>query len=512
MAKKPLVLLILDGWGYREDPTDNAIVQANTPVMDRLWRDYPHSLISGSGMDVGLPDGQMGNSEVGHVNLGSGRVVYQDFTRITKSIADGDFFQNPVLTGAVSQAVQAGKAVHIMGLLSPGGVHSHEDHLIAMIELAAQQGASQIYLHAFLDGRDTPPRSAEASLARVEQTFARLGTGQIASVIGRYFAMDRDKRWDRVEQAYNLLVDGSALYTATSGVAALAAAYQRDENDEFVKATAIVNPAGERVRLQDGDALIFMNFRADRARQFSRTFTEADFADFQRQRVVQLGAFVQLTEYAKDIQASVAYPSQSLDNVLGEWLAKHQKTQLRISETEKYAHVTFFFSGGREALFEGEDRILVPSPAVATYDLQPEMNSTLLTDQLVDAIQSGKYDVIICNYPNGDMVGHTGVMAAAIKAVEAVDHCIGRVIDALQTVGGECIITADHGNCEQMVDHESGQAHTAHTSDPVPLIYVGRPAQVIDGGILSDIAPTMLQLMGLPIPAEMTGKVLFQPK
>lgn len=512
MAKKPLVLLILDGWGYREDPTDNAIVQANTPVMDRLWRDYPHSLISGSGMDVGLPDGQMGNSEVGHVNLGSGRVVYQDFTRVTKSIADGDFFQNPVLTGAVSQAVQAGKAVHIMGLLSPGGVHSHEDHLIAMIELAAQQGASQIYLHAFLDGRDTPPRSAEASLARVEKTFARLGTGQIASVIGRYFAMDRDKRWDRVEQAYNLLVDGSALYTATSGVAALAAAYQRDENDEFVKATAIVNPAGERVRLQDGDALIFMNFRADRARQFSRTFTEADFADFQRQRVVQLGAFVQLTEYAKDIQAPVAYPSQSLDNVLGEWLAKHQKTQLRISETEKYAHVTFFFSGGREALFDGEERILVPSPAVATYDLQPEMNSTLLTDQLVGAIQSGKYDVIICNYPNGDMVGHTGVMAAAIKAVEAVDHCIGRVIDALQTVGGECIITADHGNCEQMVDHESGQAHTAHTSDPVPLIYVGRPAQVIDGGILSDIAPTMLQLMALPIPAEMTGKVLFQPK
>lgn len=510
MAKKPLVLMILDGWGYREDPTDNAIVQANTPVMDRLWRDCPHSLISGSGMDVGLPDGQMGNSEVGHVNLGSGRVVYQDFTRVTKSIADGDFFSNPVLTGAVQQAVSAGKAVHVMGLLSPGGVHSHEDHLIAMLELAAQQGASQIYLHAFLDGRDTPPRSAEPSLARVEQAFARLGTGQIASVIGRYYAMDRDKRWDRVEQAYNLLVDGQAAFTATSGVSALQAAYERGENDEFVKATAILNSAGQAIRLEDGDALVFMNFRADRARQFSRTFTEPTFNDFARQRVVQLGAFVQLTEYASDIKAPVAYPSQSLNNVLGEWLAKHQKTQLRISETEKYAHVTFFFSGGREELFDGEERILVPSPAVATYDLQPEMNSTLLTDKLVEAIHSGQFDVIICNYPNGDMVGHTGVLTAAIKAVEAVDHCIGRVVDALKAVGGECVITADHGNCEQMVDYESGQAHTAHTSDPVPLIYVGRPALAVEGGILSDIAPTMLTLLGMPVPAEMTGKVLFK--
>lgn len=510
MAKNPLVLMILDGWGYREDPTDNAIVQANTPVMDRLWRDCPHSLISGSGMDVGLPDGQMGNSEVGHVNLGSGRVVYQDFTRVTKSIADGDFFTNPVLTGAVQQAVAAGKAVHVMGLLSPGGVHSHEDHLIAMLELAAQQGASQIYLHAFLDGRDTPPRSAESSLARVEQTFVRLGTGQIASVIGRYYAMDRDKRWDRVEQAYNLLVDGQAAFTATSGVSALQAAYERGENDEFVKATAILNAAGQAIRLEDGDALIFMNFRADRARQFSRTFTEPTFNDFARQRVVQLGAFVQLTEYASDIKAPVAYPSQSLNNVLGEWLAKHQKTQLRISETEKYAHVTFFFSGGREELFDGEERILVPSPAVATYDLQPEMNSALLTDKLVEAIHSGKFDVIICNYPNGDMVGHTGVLSAAIQAVEAVDHCIGRVVDALKAVGGECIITADHGNCEQMLDYESGQAHTAHTSDPVPLIYVGRPALAVEGGILSDIAPTMLNLLGMPVPAEMTGKVLFK--
>ncbi len=511
MAKsgKPLVLLILDGWGYREDPADNAIAQANTPVMDRLWRDCPHSLISGSGLDVGLPDGQMGNSEVGHVNLGSGRVVYQELTRITKAISDGDFFENPVLTAAVQKAVQAGKAVHLMGLLSPGGVHSHEDHLIAMIELAARQGADKIYLHAFLDGRDTPPRSAEASLLRVEQRCRELGKGQIASVIGRYFAMDRDKRWDRVEQAYDLIVDGVAAYTATDAVSALQAAYERGENDEFVKATAIVGDAGQPVQLQDGDALIFMNFRADRARQFSRTFTEPTFDAFARKRVVQLSAFVQLTEYAADIQAPVAYPPESLNNVLGEWLAKHQKTQLRISETEKYAHVTFFFSGGREDVFPGEERILVPSPNVATYDLQPEMNSTLLTDKLVDAIHSGKFDVIICNYPNGDMVGHTGILSAAIKAVEAVDHCIGRVVAALESVGGECIITADHGNAEQMVDHESGQAHTAHTSDPVPLIYVGRPADVVNGGILSDIAPTMLTLLGMPVPAEMTGKVLF---
>lgn len=507
---KPLVLLILDGWGYREDPTDNAILQANTPVMDRLWQQYPHSLISGSGMDVGLPDGQMGNSEVGHVNLGSGRVVYQEFTRITKAIKDGDFYQNPVLVNAVRSAAQQGKAVHLMGLLSPGGVHSHEEHLVAMIELAHREGASQIYLHAFLDGRDTPPRSAEASLKLVQDKFTSIGTGQIASVIGRYFAMDRDKRWDRVQQAYELIVDGQAPYQFSDALTALNAAYQRDENDEFVKATAITNAAGDTIKIADGDALIFMNFRADRARQFSRTFTDSEFNGFVRSRQPKLSAFVQLTEYAADIQAPVAYPPTALDNVLGEWLAKHGKTQLRISETEKYAHVTFFFSGGREDVFAGEERILIPSPSVATYDLQPEMNSTLLTDKLVEAIHSQKFDVIICNYPNGDMVGHTGILSAAIKAVEAVDHCIGRVVEALATVGGECIITADHGNAEQMVDHESGQAHTAHTSDPVPLIYVGRQAEAVDGGILSDIAPTMLQLMGMPVPAEMTGKLLFK--
>ena len=509
--KKPLVLLILDGWGYREEISNNAIAQANTPVMDRLWRDYPHSLISGSGLDVGLPDGQMGNSEVGHVNLGSGRVVYQDFTRITKAIEDGEFYHNPVLVNAVKQAASAQKAVHIMGLLSPGGVHSHEDHILAMIKLAEREGAAQVYLHAFLDGRDTPPRSAMASLEKIQHYFTQSGKGQIASVIGRYYAMDRDKRWDRVEQAYNLLTQGHSSYQATSATEALNMAYSRDENDEFVKATAILNDQQKPVRMHDGDALIFMNFRADRARQFSRAFTDADFNGFARQYVPALSSFVMLTEYAADIKAPCAYPPESLDNVLGEWLAKQNKTQLRISETEKYAHVTFFFSGGREALFDGEQRILIDSPKVATYDLQPEMSSTELTDKLVNAIHSGEFDVIICNYPNGDMVGHTGVMSAAVKAVEAVDHCIGRVVSALQEVGGECLITADHGNAEMMLDTDSGQAHTAHTSGPVPLIYVGRPAKVTEGGILSDIAPTMLHLMGLPIPEQMTGKILMQP-
>lgn len=510
--KKPLVLLILDGWGYREDVSNNAIAQANTPVMDKLWQSCPHSLISGSGLDVGLPEGQMGNSEVGHVNLGSGRVVYQDFTRITKAIDDGDFFTNPVLVNAVQQAKNQQKAIHIMGLLSPGGVHSHEDHLLAMIKLAEQQGAGPIYLHAFLDGRDTPPRSAKVSLEKVQAHFDQTGSGRIASIIGRYFAMDRDKRWDRVQKAYDLLTSGKADYQAQSATEALEMAYQREENDEFVKATAIVDAAGSAVQMHDGDSVIFMNFRADRARQFSRAFINDDFDGFSRQHKPKLSAFVMLTEYADDIKASCAYPPESLHNVLGEWLAKHNKTQLRISETEKYAHVTFFFSGGREALFSGEQRILVDSPKVATYDLQPEMSSEELTDKLVAAIHSNSFDVIICNYPNGDMVGHTGVMSAAIKAVEAVDHCIGRVVEALREVGGECLITADHGNAELMQDVHSGQAHTAHTSGPVPLIYVGRPAKVTEGGILSDIAPTMLHLMDMPIPAEMTGKVLIQPE
>ncbi|WP_043200649.1 2,3-bisphosphoglycerate-independent phosphoglycerate mutase [Pseudomonas putida] len=499
---KPLVLIILDGFGHSEIPEHNAIFAANTPVYDRLRATQPHGLISGSGMDVGLPDGQMGNSEVGHMNLGAGRVVYQDFTRVTKAIRDGEFFENPVLTAAVDKAASAGKAVHILGLLSDGGVHSHQDHLVAMAELAAQRGADKIYLHAFLDGRDTPPRSAQSSIELLDTTFAKLGKGRIASLIGRYFAMDRDNRWDRVSAAYNLIVDSAAEYTADTAQAGLEAAYARDESDEFVKATRI----GEAVKVEDGDAVIFMNFRADRARELSRAFVETDFNEFPRARLPKLAAYIGLTQYSAKIPAPAAFAPSSLNNVLGEYLAKNGKTQLRIAETEKYAHVTFFFSGGREEPFEGEERILIPSPKVATYDLQPEMNAPEVTDRIVEAIEQQRYDVIVVNYANGDMVGHTGVFAAAVKAVEALDTCVGRIVEALDKVDGEALITADHGNVEQMEDECTGQAHTAHTTEPVPFIYVGkRNVKVREGGVLADVAPTMLQLLGLEKPVEMTG-------
>ncbi|MDR0807203.1 MAG: 2,3-bisphosphoglycerate-independent phosphoglycerate mutase [Enterobacteriaceae bacterium] len=507
--KKPMVLVILDGYGYREEQQDNAIINAKKPVMDSLWKNYPHTLIAASGLDVGLPDGQMGNSEVGHVNLGAGRIVYQDLTRLDKEIKDGDFFTNTILTSAVDKAVAAGKAVHIMGLMSPGGVHSHEDHILAMIELASKRGAKAVYLHAFLDGRDTPPRSAASTLKRFTDKFAQLGTGRIASIIGRYYAMDRDNRWDRVQLAYDLLTDAKGEFNAADAVSGLQAAYDRDENDEFVKPTVIKTAGEPDAAMQDGDALIFMNFRADRARQITRTFINPDFDGFKRHRVIKFSEFVMLTEYAADIKAACAYPPESLNNTFGEWLMKHDKTQLRISETEKYAHVTFFYNGGVEDPFTGEDRILVNSPKVATYDLQPEMSSAELTEKLVAAIESGKYDAIICNYPNGDMVGHTGVYDAAIKAVETLDACVGQVVTAVEKVGGQLLVTADHGNAEQMRDPATGQAHTAHTSLPVPLIYIGKQAQAIEGGKLSDLAPTMLNLMGMEIPKEMTGKPLF---
>ncbi|WP_440874977.1 2,3-bisphosphoglycerate-independent phosphoglycerate mutase [Thalassotalea sp. PLHSN55] len=507
--KKSTVLIILDGWGYRENTDANAISQANTPVLDNLIANYPNMLIQTSGMAVGLPEGQMGNSEVGHVNLGAGRIVYQDFTRITKSIDDGDFYENSTLCQSVDNAVAGDNAVHIFGLMSPGGVHSHEEHIFAMMDLAQKRGATKIYLHAFLDGRDTPPRSAKASLEKAQQKFAQMGVGQVASIIGRYYAMDRDQRWERVETAYNLMVDGDASFEFTNAVDALAAAYQRDENDEFVQASAIVDAGGERIKVNDGDALIFMNFRADRARQFTRCFTDAGFDGFARKRTPEISSFVMLTEFAADIDAPSAFPTEPLVNVMGEWLEKHDKTQLRISETEKYAHVTFFFSGGKEDEFNGEQRILIPSPQVATYDLQPEMNSQLLTDKLVAAIESGEHDLIVCNYPNGDMVGHTGKLDAAVKACEAVDVAIGRVVAALEKTGSECLITADHGNAEQMKDEVSGQAHTAHTCEPVPLIYVGREATVAKTGALSDISPTLLHLMGMEQPEEMTGSTLM---
>lgn len=470
-AKKPMALVILDGWGYREDSSNNAINNANTPVMDALMANNPNTLISASGMDVGLPDGQMGNSEVGHTNIGAGRIVYQDLTRITKSIADGDFQTNEAIVTAIDNAVAAGKAVHLMGLMSPGGVHSHEDHIYAAIELAAARGAEKIYLHCFLDGRDTPPRSAEGSLQRFDELFAKLGKGRIASLVGRYYAMDRDNNWERVEKAYDLLTAAKGDFTFDSALAALEAAYARDENDEFVKATELRAEGQESAAMQDGDAVLFMNYRADRARQITRTFV-TDFAGFERKVFPALN-FVMLTQYAADIPLPAAFPPASLENTYGEWLSKAGKTQLRISETEKYAHVTFFFNGGVENEFAGEERQLVASPKVATYDLQPEMSSAELTDKLVAAIKSGKYDAIICNYPNGDMVGHTGVYEAAVKACEAVDECIGRVVEAIKEVDGQLLITADHGNAEMMINPETGGVHTAHTSLPVPLVYVG---------------------------------------
>ncbi|HIV16223.1 MAG TPA: 2,3-bisphosphoglycerate-independent phosphoglycerate mutase [Candidatus Avisuccinivibrio pullicola] len=507
--KKPLALIIMDGWGDNPVTEFNAVVNGKTPVLDGLCQKYAHTDIKASGIDVGLPDGQMGNSEVGHTNIGAGRVVYQELTRITKAIDDGDFYENPVLCEAVDKAVKAGKAVHIMGLMSPGGVHSHEKHIMAMFRLAAKRGATKLYFHAFLDGRDVPPRSAMGDIEAFDNLFKELGVGRFATITGRYYAMDRDNRWDRVEQAYDVITQGLSQFAPfESAAAALQAAYDRDENDEFVKASVV----GEKAPLEDGDSLIFMNFRADRARQITRAFVNADFDGFARKVTPKLADFVMLTQYAADIKTACAYPPEDLTNTLGEWLSSHGKTQLRISETEKYAHVTFFFNGGVETVFPGEDRILIPSPKVATYDLQPEMSSQELTDKLCAAIESGKYDVIICNYPNGDMVGHTGVYDAAIKAVEAVDTCIGRVVESLKKVGGECLITADHGNCERMKDLTTGQPYTAHTNLPVPFIYVGREATMRDDGRLCDIAPTMLYLMGMEIPKEMTGKSIITLK
>ncbi|MCB1675303.1 MAG: 2,3-bisphosphoglycerate-independent phosphoglycerate mutase [Halioglobus sp.] len=504
---KPTVLIVLDGWGHREETRDNAIANATTPVWDRLWQQAPHTLISGSGLDVGLPAGQMGNSEVGHMSLGAGRVVYQNITRIDEAIRDGSFDDNPAYTAAIDAAREGGGAVHILGLLSPGGVHSHEDQIFAAIRLAAARGAPRVYLHAFLDGRDTPPRSALASLERADELFAQLGCGRTASITGRYYAMDRDQRWERVERAYRLLTEWEADYRADTAGEALQQAYARNENDEFVKPTIVQADTQPPAPIANGDAVLFMNFRADRARQLTRAFVDKDFDRFERSRVPQLADFVMTTQYAADIPASCAFPPDTLSNTLGEYLAARGMTQLRIAETEKYAHVTFFFSGGREELFPGEERRLIPSPAVATYDLQPQMSAPQLTDDLVCAIRSGKYDLIVCNYANGDMVGHTGVYTAAIEAVETLDACLGRVEQALLEVGGQALITADHGNCEQMVDYASGQPHTQHTTEPVPLVYIGPQALhlVPEGGRLADIAPTILGLMGLPAPAEMTG-------
>ncbi|MEH6812619.1 MAG: 2,3-bisphosphoglycerate-independent phosphoglycerate mutase [Motiliproteus sp.] len=507
---KPTALIILDGWGYNQSSEANAIAAADTPVYDQLWQQNSKSMIATSGLAVGLPDGQMGNSEVGHMNMGAGRVVYQNFTRISKSIEDGDFFVNPVLVANMDRAINQGKAVHVLGLLSPGGVHSHEQHIHALCEMAVKRGAKAVYVHGILDGRDMPPRSALPSVEAMEAKFVELGIGAIASVIGRYFTMDRDNRWDRVQQGYDVMALGKAAFAETSAVDALANAYSRDENDEFVQATVIVDADGNpKGVVQDGDAVVCANFRPDRAREITRAFVDQDFDGFQREACPALAGYVMLTEYAANIDAFCAYPPTPISNGLGEYVSDLGMTQLRIAETEKYAHVTFFFNGGREEQYPGEDRILVPSPDVATYDLQPEMSAPELTDKLVVAIQDGAYDLIVCNFANPDMVGHTGKFDAAVKAVEAVDQCLGRVVKALNAVGGQMLITADHGNVELMSDPASGQAHTAHTLWPVGLVYSGPEEIKLKDGCLADLAPTLLQLMGLEAPAEMSGKSLL---
>jgi 2,3-bisphosphoglycerate-independent phosphoglycerate mutase len=503
---RPAVLLIFDGWGNSDRVEHNAIAAARKPVWDRLWASYPHTEISTSGSSVGLPGGQMGNSEVGHLNLGAGRVVYQEFTRIGRSIRTGSFFSNRTLTDAVDIAVQGDHAIHILGLLSPGGVHSHEKHIHAMAKLAADRGAKRIFLHAFLDGRDMPPKSAAPSLEKMDEVFAELGVGRTATIIGRYYAMDRDHRWERIKVAYDLITRGVADYHADTAGQALVAAYERGETDEFVKASTV----GEPALVADGDVIINMNYRSDRARQITRPFIFADFDCFERAARPKLSAFVSLTEYSKDFDIPVAYPPERLENTFGEYIANLGLHQLRIAETEKYAHVTFFFNGGIEAPNEGEERILVPSPKVATYDLKPEMSAPEVTDRLVEAIGSGQFDAIICNYANGDMVGHTGNFDAAVQAIEVLDDCLGRISEAVLAAGGEMLITADHGNAEQMVDEQADQPHTAHTTNPVPLIYVGSNATgLMENGALCDIAPTMLQIMGLKQPPEMTGRSLL---
>ena len=505
----PHVLIVLDGWGYREESQDNAIALGKTPTWDHIWENQPRSLISASGNDVGLPKGQMGNSEVGHMNLGTGRVVDQDLTRIDKALSDDSFKSNEVLLSLTDELCRSGKSLHIFGLLSPGGVHSHELHIKASIQQAFHQGVKSVYLHAFLDGRDVPPRSAEASLARAEQWIKESGYGGIASIMGRFYAMDRDERWDRIELAFYTLVGHSSSSNAINAQSALHSAYARGETDEFVKPT-LINVDGRHIRMEDGDAVLFMNFRADRARQLSHCFQDANFKKFQRKSFVKLSQFVCLTKYSEANQGPVLFPPVKLRNGIGEYLSKIGKTQLRLAETEKYAHVTFFFSGGEEAPFALEERKLIPSPKVRTYDLEPSMSAPLVTEELIKAIVSKKYDLLVCNFANGDMVGHTGNLNAAIRAVECIDNCLSKIIPCVEKAKAHCLITADHGNVEKMNDAATGQAHTAHTSELVPLIYIGRKNLQLNSGSLKDIAPTILELMGITKPKEMTGRSLIE--
>ena len=513
MSKKPTVLMILDGYGLNNREDGNAVAEAKTPVMDALMSEYPFVRGNASGMAVGLPEGQMGNSEVGHLNMGAGRIVYQELTRITKEIQDGTFFENEALLKAVENCKKNNSALHFMGLLSDGGVHSHNTHLYGLLELAKRNGLEKVYVHAFLDGRDTPPASGKDFVAELEAKMAEIGVGKVASVMGRYYAMDRDNRWDRVELAYRALTLGEGNKNE-SATAAIQASYDDGKTDEFVMPTVVTENGAPVGLINDNDSIIFFNFRPDRAREITRAFCDDEFAGFAREKKQGL-VYVCFTDYDETITGKrVAFKKQMITNTFGEFLAANGKTQARIAETEKYAHVTFFFNGGIEEPNEGEDRILVKSPKVATYDLQPEMSAPQVCDKLVEAIGSDKYDVIIINFANPDMVGHTGVESAAIAAVEAVDACVGRAVEAIKNVGGVMFICADHGNAEQLLDYETGAPFTAHTTNPVPFILVNADENLglREGGCLADIAPTLIEIMGLEQPKEMTGKSLLVRK
>lgn len=513
MSKKPTVLMILDGFGLNDTQEGNAVVQGNTPVIDKLMKDYPFVKGYASGLAVGLPDGQMGNSEVGHLNMGAGRIVYQELTRITKEIEDGEFFKNEALLAAVDNCRKNNSDLHLFGLLSDGGVHSHNTHLYGLLELAKREGLKNVYVHCFMDGRDTAPSSGKGFVQALVDKMTEIGIGEIATISGRYYAMDRDNRWDRVEKAYLALTKGEGV-KAQDPVAAMQASYDDNKTDEFVMPTVIEKDGAPTAVVKDQDSVIFFNFRPDRAREISRVFCCDDFDGFDRGTRKQV-KYVCFTEYDVTIpNKEIAFKKVELDNTFGQFLAANGKTQARIAETEKYAHVTFFFNGGVEEPNEGEDRILVNSPKVATYDLQPEMSAPAVCDKLCEAIRSKKYDVIIINFANPDMVGHTGVMEAAKKAVEAVDHCVGRAVEALLEVDGQMFICADHGNAEQLVDYETGVPFTAHTTNPVPFILVNYdPAYTLrEGGCLADIVPTMIEMMGMEKPAEMTGKSLLTAK
>jgi 2,3-bisphosphoglycerate-independent phosphoglycerate mutase len=509
-AKRPVALVILDGWGINPECEGNAVCLADTPNFDRLFEKYPHARLGASGEAVGLPDGQMGNSEVGHLNIGAGRIIYQEFTRITKSIKDGDFFSNPVLTEAVARVKENGGTLHLMGLLSDGGVHSHIGHLYALLELAQRKGLEDVCVHAFLDGRDTPPRSGADYLRQLEEKIAELGVGRVATVMGRYYAMDRDNRWDRVERAYRAMTEGVGEQVSSSAEA-IRQAYAADQDDEFVEPRIVVRDGAPVGTVGDGDGIIFFNFRSDRAREITRAFTEAEFRGFVRSTEPHLATYVCMTEYDATFDLPIAFPPTSYKRILGEVVSAAGKKQLRIAETEKYAHVTFFFNGGSEEPFSGEDRVLIPSPQeVATYDQKPSMSAEKVTDEVVERLEGGQYDLVVLNFANPDMVGHTGILEAAVEAMETVDRCVARVVEGVLAQGGVLLITADHGNCEQMRDAQ-GKPHTAHTSNPVPVILVGDDCEDVRlrNGILADLAPTILSLMGLDVPEEMDGSSLI---